>query len=128
MISSEHYMDGLMRWSGKSIGRLRISLCFQLKVSGEINEMKTDKYMTVLNCRYIHFMSWEKIADSAFDCEVYREAYLEDARSCPVGVPGDPWGDACRNGCRKECGSFVQFTLVHQMTPLFMVSSQKFTK
>ena len=40
---------------------------FQLKVSGEINEMKTDKYMTVLNCRYIHFMSWEKIADSAFD-------------------------------------------------------------
>lgn len=42
-------------------------MCFQLKVSREINEMKTDKYMTVLNCRYIHFMSWEKIAESAFD-------------------------------------------------------------
>ena len=40
---------------------------FQLKVSMEINELKTDKYMTVLNCRYIHFMSWEKIAESAFD-------------------------------------------------------------
>lgn len=38
---------------------------FQLKVSMEINELKTDKYMTVLNCRYIHFMSWEKIAESA---------------------------------------------------------------
>lgn len=42
-------------------------LQFKLKVSEEINEMKTDKYMTVLNCRYIHFMSWERIADSAFD-------------------------------------------------------------
>lgn len=42
-------------------------LLFKLKVSEEINEMKTDKYMTVLNCRYIHFMSWERIADSAFD-------------------------------------------------------------
>ena len=40
---------------------------FQLKVSMEINELKTDKYMTVLNCRYIHFMSWEVIAESAFD-------------------------------------------------------------
>lgn len=40
---------------------------FQLKVSMEINELKTDKYMTVLNCRYIHFMPWEEIAESAFD-------------------------------------------------------------
>lgn len=40
---------------------------FKLKVSGEINELKTDKYMTVLNCRYIHFMSWEEIAEKAFD-------------------------------------------------------------
>lgn len=41
-------------------------LLFKLKVSGEINEVMKDNYMTVLNCRYIHFMSWEKIAEKAF--------------------------------------------------------------
>lgn len=39
---------------------------FRMEVSGQINDLHNDKYMTVLNCRYIHFMSWEKIADTAF--------------------------------------------------------------
>ncbi|MCD8018418.1 MAG: hypothetical protein LUF92_02185 [Clostridiales bacterium] len=40
---------------------------FKIEVSRKINELHNAKYMTVLNCRYIHFMSWEKIAESAFD-------------------------------------------------------------
>lgn len=42
-------------------------MLFKMKVSGEINQLQTDRYMTVLNCRYIHFQSWETIAESAFD-------------------------------------------------------------
>lgn len=48
---------------------------FKLKVSKEINELQNDKYMTVLNCRYIHFMSWEKIAEDAFDVQ-YSVRYI----------------------------------------------------
>lgn len=50
-------------------------LMFKMKVSREINQMRTDKYMTVLNCRYIHFQSWEDIAESAFD-EPYTVRYV----------------------------------------------------
>lgn len=40
---------------------------FKLKVSKEINEIGNGKYMTVLNCKYIHFMSWEDIAENGFE-------------------------------------------------------------
>lgn len=50
-------------------------MMFKMKVSDEINHMKTDRYMTVLNCRYIHFQSWEKIAEDAFP-EPYTVRYI----------------------------------------------------
>lgn len=50
-------------------------MLFKMKVSGEINQLQTDRYMTVLNCRYIHFQSWEKIAESAFD-ETYTVRHI----------------------------------------------------
>lgn len=50
-------------------------MMFKMKVSDEINHMKTDRYMTVLNCRYIHFQSWEKIAEDAFP-EQYTVRYI----------------------------------------------------
>lgn len=42
---------------------------FRMKVSEQINDLDNASYITVLNCRYIHFQSWEKIAGSAFDEE-----------------------------------------------------------
>lgn len=50
-------------------------MLFKMKVSGEINQLQTDRYMTVLNCRYIHFQSWEKIAENAFD-ETYTVRHI----------------------------------------------------
>lgn len=42
---------------------------FRMKVSEQINALDNVSYITILNCRYIHFQSWEKIARSAFDEE-----------------------------------------------------------
>lgn len=56
-------IDEMDRKIDKQIAEL---IEFKMKVSREINDLKTDRYMIVLNCRYIHFMSWEDIADSAF--------------------------------------------------------------
>ena len=42
---------------------------FRMKVSEQINTLDNASYITILNCRYIHFQSWEKIARSAFDEE-----------------------------------------------------------
>lgn len=53
----EHKID-------QQIGEL---MQFRMKVSCEINELKNEKYMIILNCRYIHLMSWEKIAENALD-------------------------------------------------------------
>lgn len=39
---------------------------FRMKVSEQINSLENINYITVLNCRYIHFQSWEAIARSAF--------------------------------------------------------------
>lgn len=42
---------------------------FRMKVSEQINALDNVSYITILNCRYINFQSWEKIARSAFDEE-----------------------------------------------------------
>ena len=42
---------------------------FRMEVSEQINALDNVSYITILNCRYIHFQSWEKIARSAFDEE-----------------------------------------------------------
>lgn len=42
---------------------------FRMKVSEQINALDNANYITILNCRYIHFQSWEKIARSAFEEE-----------------------------------------------------------
>lgn len=39
---------------------------FRTKVSGEINALDDIRFMTLLNCRYLHFQSWEIIAEKAF--------------------------------------------------------------
>lgn len=65
-------IDEMQREIDTQIAELML---FKMKVSGEINQLKTDRYMTVLNCRYIHFQSWEKIAESAFD-EPYTVRYI----------------------------------------------------
>ncbi|MDO4648577.1 MAG: hypothetical protein Q4B26_07990 [Eubacteriales bacterium] len=57
-------MDEMEREIDDQIAELML---FKLKVSGEINRIRTDKYMTVLNCRYIHFMTWEEIAENGFE-------------------------------------------------------------
>lgn len=57
-------LDEIERNIDTQIGEL---LQFKMKVSGEINELKNEKHMMILNCRYIHFMSWEKIAETVFE-------------------------------------------------------------
>mgnify|MGYP004531671769 FL=1 len=44
-------------------------MTFRMEVSAQINNLDNATYITVLNCRYIHFQSWEKIARSAFEEE-----------------------------------------------------------
>lgn len=44
-------------------------MTFRMEVSAQINDLDNATYITVLNCRYIHFQSWEKIARSAFEEE-----------------------------------------------------------
>lgn len=36
---------------------------FKLKVSGEINELKDERYVKLLHRRYIQVMSWDRIAE-----------------------------------------------------------------
>ena len=33
---------------------------FRMKVSEQINALDNVSYITILNCRYIHFQSWEE--------------------------------------------------------------------
>ena len=42
---------------------------FRMEVSEQINALDNANYITILNCRYIHFQSWEKIARLAFEEE-----------------------------------------------------------
>lgn len=39
---------------------------FRMTVSAQINALDNAAYITILNCRYIHFLSWEEIAQTAF--------------------------------------------------------------
>lgn len=41
-------------------------LTFKTKVSSEINALNDIRFMTLLNCRYLHFQTWETIAEKAF--------------------------------------------------------------
>lgn len=39
---------------------------FKSKVSGEINALEDMRFMVLLNCRYLHFQTWETIAEKAY--------------------------------------------------------------
>ena len=49
--------------------KIEASMLFKLKVSQEINTLKNPKYIAILNMRYIHYKSWEEIAESGFDVQ-----------------------------------------------------------
>lgn len=57
-------LDAIERKIDQQLGEL---MEFRMQVSCEINELKNEKHMIILNCRYVHLMSWEKIAEEALD-------------------------------------------------------------
>lgn len=57
-------LDEIERKIDQQLGEL---MEFRMEVSYMINELKNEKHMIILNCRYVHLMTWEKIAEDAFE-------------------------------------------------------------